>query len=385
MSLRKRLSGRSAKPNSGFSEAGYSVAVVVEHAWHRVPGGTGTAVDATIRALLDHEGLRLTGLAAAHRAPADIAIETANHWLPRPLLYEGWHRLGWPRSGGAADVIWAPAMAVPPHSKPTVVTVHDVDFLEHPERLSRRGASFFPRAWQAALDRADVIAVPSAVVSQAAQKHGADPAKVEVVPWGVEIRPAEAANVESMRARLGFSGPFVLWVGTAEPRKNLAGLVAAMLPLDVPLVVVGPEGWGLDLDDVLAPLRERVARLGRLDQADLDAVYALATVFAFPSFDEGFGLPVLEAMAQGTAVVTSQSTATEEVAGGAAVLVDPHEVQSIRNGLHTALGDSTRRAEYEAAGRLRAADASWAKTAGGYRTIFDRLVGDPERPNRTAT
>lgn len=264
-------------------------------------------------------------------------------------------------------------MAVPPHSKPTVVTVHDVDFLEHPERLSRRGASFFPRAWQAALERADVMAVPSVVVSEAVQHHGANPDKVEVVPWGVDVRPAEPRNLNAMRSRLGFSEPFVLWVGTAEPRKNLSGLIAAMETLDAPLVVVGPDGWGVDLDAVLAPLGNRVTRLGRLDRADLDAAYALATVFAFPSFDEGFGLPVLEAMAQGTAVVTSRGTATEEVAGGAAILVDPHDTASIRSGLAAALSDAALRSDHENAGLARAAQASWQQTADNYRSIFERL------------
>lgn len=268
-------------------------------------------------------------------------------------------------------------MAVPPRSKPMVVTVHDVDFLEHPERLSRRGASFFPRAWRAALERADVMAVPSAVVGQAVRAHGADAAKVEVVPWGVDVRPLDEGRADAMRQRLGISEPFVLWVGTAEPRKNLAGLVAALEPLDVPLVVVGPDGWGLNLDDVLAPLGDRAIRLGRLDRADLDAVYALATVFAFPSFDEGFGLPVLEAMAQSTVVVTSRHTATEEVAGGAAILVDPHDVESIRSGLSSALSDTSRRAELEAAGVLRAAASSWQQTAARYASIFERLAISP--------
>jgi len=338
-----------------------------------------------MQALVGHGGLTLSGIAAAHRSPADVAIETTNHWLPRPLMYESWHRLGWPRSGSHADVIWAPAMAVPPRSRPTVVTVHDVDFLEHPERLSRRGASFFPRAWEAALERADVMAVPSAVVKRAVLEHGADAAKVVVVPWGVDVRPAETERLEAMSARLGIAGPFVLWVGTAEPRKNLKGLVAGMLTLDVPLVVVGPDGWGVDLDDVLAPLGDRAIRLGRLDRADLDAVYALATVFVFPSFDEGFGLPVLEAMAQGTAVVTSRGTATEEVAGGAAILVDPHDVESIRAGIGSALEDPARRAGLETAGSHRAADATWQRTADGYRSIFERLGGLGEPSSGSST
>ncbi len=176
----------------------------------------------------------------------------------------------------------------------------------------------------------------------------------------------------------------MLWVGTAEPRKNLDGLVAAMQSLEAPLVVVGPDGWGMDLDATLAPLGRRAIRLGRLDRPDLDAVYALATVFAFPSFDEGFGLPVLEAMAQGTAVVTSRATATEEAAGGASVLVDPHDTDSIRAGLVGVLDDPNVRADREAAGLIRAAGASWEQTADGYRAIFERLAAMGSRESASS-
>lgn len=348
-----------------------------------MPGGTGTAVDATIDHLLDRPGLSLTGIAAAHRSAADVSIETSKHWLPRPLLYESWHRWGWPRSGADADVIWAPAMAVPPRTKPMVVTVHDVDFLEHPERLSRRGASFFPRAWRAAVERSDLIAVPSAVVGSAARAHGADAERIRVIPWGVDARSADPTRVDAMRQRLALSEPFVLWVGTAEPRKNLHGLIAAMVPLEAPLVVVGPDGWGVDLEQTLAPLGDRCVRLGQLDRADLEAVYALATVFAFPSFDEGFGLPVLEAMAQGTAVVTSAGTATEEVAGAAAALVDPHDVESIRAGISTVLENESVRAGLVVAGHERVASSSWEATADRYHRVFDELAGISDGGHRS--
>ena len=361
-----------------------SVAVIVEHAWHRIPGGTATAVDATVRSLLASESVELTGLAAAHRTtPETLVLPTQRHWLPRPLLYESWHRLGWPRSGSSADVIWAPAMAVPPRSRPLVVTVHDLDFLAHPERLSRRGASFFPRAWTSALERADVLAVPSATVGRAAEAHGADPSRIEVIPWGVTVEPAERPRMQAMEARIGRLGPFVLWVGTSEPRKNLAGLVQAMAPLDVPLVVAGPAGWGVDVEATLAPLGDRAIRLGRLDRADLNAVYALATVFAFPSFDEGFGLPVLEAMAQGTAVVTSSGTATEEVAANAAVLVDPHDPTSIREGIRTILDDHEERSHRGDAGLERAGAATWTRTADQYLTLFERLAGQRDAAGRS--
>ncbi len=359
-----------------------SVAVVVEHGWHRVPGGTATAVNATLVALVERGDLRFSGIAAAHRsAPSTpIPIDTHHHWLPRPALYEAWHRLGLPRSGREADVIWAPAMAVPPASRPLVVTVHDVDFLEHPERLSRRGASFFPRAWRAATDRADRIVVPSRTVGDKLMRHGVEAGRVDVIPWGVDGSRVSREDQRKAAERLGLPERFVLWVGTAEPRKNLPGLVAAMQASelrDVPLVIVGPAGWGVDLDATVAPLGDRVLRLGVLDRGDLLSVYARATVFAYPSFDEGFGLPVLEAMAQGTAVVTSSGTATEEAAGGAAELVDPNDPSSISAGIVRLLADDDLSANRTAAGLERAGAATWQATADRYAALFHVLAEAP--------
>lgn len=284
--------------------------------------------------------------------------------------------MGRPRTGANADVIWAPAMAVPPPSAPLVVTVHDLDFLEHPERLSRRGRRFFPRAWQAAVERADRIVVPSHTVAAAVADRSVDPDRIDVVPWGVDPEPATAEARRSVMARHELPPRFVLWVGTAEPRKNLAGLVAAMQEpalSDVPLVIAGPEGWGLDRNAIVAPLGDRARVLGMLERADLLAVYALATVFAFPSFDEGFGLPVLEAMAQGVPVVTSRGTATEEAAGGAAELVDPHDIASMAQSIARLLDDADRRTELIDSGRERVAEATWQRTADGYLVIFREL------------
>ena len=344
-----------------------------------MPGGTATAVDATLAALVERGDHRFSGIAAAHRTGpiSPIPIDTHHHRLPRPALYEAWHRLGWPRSGSDADVIWAPAMAVPPRSRPLVVTIHDVDFLEHPERLSRRGASFFPRAWRAACDRADRIVVPSNVVADKVRTHGVSKKRIEVIPWGVTGGQVPLDDQNLVAERLGLPERFVLWIGTAEPRKNLPRLVAAMQEPElrtVPLVVAGPAGWGIDLADTLAPLGERALGLGLLDRADLLSVYARATVFVYPSLDEGFGLPVLEAMVQGTPVVTSFGTSTEEASGGAAELVDPYDHSSISAGIARLLADEELSAERSAAGVERAADATWARTAAKYAALFDELA-----------
>ena len=149
---------------------------------------------------------------------------------------------------------------------------------------------------------------------------------------------------------------FALFVGTVEPRKNLANLAAAMAHLpDLPLVVAGAAGWG-----DATPRRATVRFLGFVPDGDLAGLYAAADVFCYPSLREGYGLPVLEAMAQGTPVVTSRATSTEEAAGGAAVLVDPLDVDDIARGVLEALD---RRDELAAAGRTRAAAQTWARTA----------------------
>jgi glycosyltransferase involved in cell wall biosynthesis len=185
------------------------------------------------------------------------------------------------------------------------------------------------------------------------------------VPWGVEARPVTQDDRDRVRHRYELPAEFVLFVGTIEPRKNLAALASAVSAIDMPLVAAGASGGG----DVGTGTGD-VQFLGFLDVDDLSAVYSCASVFAYPSLAEGFGLPVAEAMAYGTPVVTSAGTSTEEVAGGAAVLVDPTDVESISDGLRTALGDAH---SLRSAGLARSAELTWDRTVdatvGAYREI----------------
>lgn len=354
------------------------IAVTVEQLWHTVPGGTAVSTRRTLDALLRARDYDYVGIAARHqdRSPAEgLDIEVAYQQLPRPALYEGWHRLARPRLDvGPIDLIWAAAMVTPPVSAPIVSTVHDVDFLESPERLSRRGRTFFPKAWSVTKKRATAVAVPSEVVRQACIRHGMDRDRIAVIPWGVENRPASAEEVASVRARLALPERFVLWVGTIEPRKNLVRLVEAVRRINAELVVVGPQGWNLDGDDILGPLGDRVTRLSGLTTQDLRSVYGAASVFALPSLAEGFGLPVLEAMVQSTPVVTSLGTATEEVAGGAARLVEPTSVSDISRAIERLLEDEVEANLLAELGRRRVSETSWDETARGYRELFDLVL-----------
>jgi glycosyltransferase involved in cell wall biosynthesis len=180
------------------------------------------------------------------------------------------------------------------------------------------------------------------------------------------VAPADPAA----RRRFGLDRPYLLFVGTLEPRKNLTRLVAAMatLPTDHVLAVAGLEGWG----EASPPAGDRVRLLGFVSDAERDALYAGADAFVYPSLREGFGLPVAEAMAHGTPVVTSRGTSTEEVAGGAAVLVDPYDVESIAHGIGTALAERDR---LSAAGRTRAAELTWEQTAAATLAAYRDVAG----------
>jgi glycosyltransferase involved in cell wall biosynthesis len=325
-------------------------------------GGAATAGTAGAGA---DEGVELVGVAARHRYPPVVSfrpsIGVRQLPLPRPALYETWHALRWPpveQVTGAVDVVHATTLIVPPRSAPLVVTVHDLAFLHEPEHATRRGLRFFRRGLELVRRDADVVLCSSTATLEDCAAAGIARDRLRLVPLGVHVEPALPEQVEEVRLRHGLDRPFVLFVGTLEPRKNLRRLIRAFDQLDprYDLVLAGPTGWGEDV----APPSSRTIALGFVKEPELRALYAGADVFVFPSLREGFGLPVLEAMAQGTPVVTSKATSTEEVAGGAAVLVDPHDVDDIARGIAEALD---RRDELAAAGHLRAKEMTWAANA----------------------
>ena len=352
--------------------------------WHRVPGGTGRATRQTLIALDSITSINTQGIAAWHRSSTrSRATELGPVTfapLPRRLLYESWLRLGRPlveKHVGPVDVVWASSMIPVPTAAPLVATVHDLGFLDQPEHNSRRGRSFFPRAWTIVRQRARIVVCPSQVVADDCLRHGVDAARLRVVPWGVSAPICAAEGAEVVRGAFGLPERFALWVGTLEPRKNLPGLVEAVRRMPgLDLAVVGPAGWNLDGADVLAPLGDRVHRLGVVDDHQLSALYRAASVFAYPSFLEGFGLPVLEAMAHGTPVVTAEGTATAEVAGGAARLVDPHDPAAIAAAIEAALDDTEATEKLVVRGRRRAQELTWTATAERYADIFQEVAGD---------
>jgi glycosyltransferase involved in cell wall biosynthesis len=374
------------------------VAVTLEQCWHDVPGGTASSALGSLRAQLAHTSDELVGVSAWHRAqppaPWVPPIPVRPLRLPRPLLYESWHRLRWPsveRATGRVDVIHVTGMAMPPKTAPMVVTVHDLAFVHDPGHFTPHGVRFFERAIELARLDADVVVCPSRATRDDCVAHGFEPGRVRVVPWGVDATPATAADLARVRAGFGLDRPYVLWLGTIEPRKNVPTLLDAFARLsradraDVDLVIAGGAGWNDELAAIEARLAERgdgrVRRIGFVPPDDLPALYAGALVFCFPSEREGFGMPVLEAMAQGTPVITSAGTATAEVVGDrdrepAGVLVDPHDVDALAAALRELIEDPERAAALGEAGRTRAATYTWRRTAldleAAYTAALDR-------------
>jgi glycosyltransferase involved in cell wall biosynthesis len=344
------------------------VAYTVEQCWHEVPGGTAVAALGLARALAARSDVSLVGVSARHRRdpppPFVPPIPVRALSLPRRALYEAWRRLGWPpveQVTGPVDVVHATTIVVPPRrSSPMVVTVHDLAFLHDADQFTRHGVKAFMAGLERVKRQADLVLCSSQATLDDCSSAGISPERLRLVPLGVDpVAAPTEAETKAVRRRYGLDERFLLFVGTLEPRKNLPRLLDAveLLPPGRDLVVVGPQGWG----EQPPRTSSRVRWLGFVDETTKAALYAAADVLCYPSVREGFGLPVLEAMAHGTPVVTSRGTATAEVAGDAAVLVDPLEPKSIADGIQKAL---THREELTRAGLERAAVHTWEATAG---------------------
>jgi len=340
------------------------VAYTLEQCWHPSPGGTAIAALRIARELAAMpEAVHVLQVAGRHPQvpPPEFRPVGSVAMLPlaRPLLYEAWTRLNWPKVEavtGEIDVAHATGLVPCATDLPLVVTVHDLAFLHDPGQFSRHGVRVMRNSLSTIRRRASRVICSSRSSFDDCVGAGLDPDRLRVVPLGVDLVPAGDGDVRRVIRTYRLPDEFVLFVGTLEPRKNLARLAAAVAASGRHLVVAGADGWG----ERSAIERADVQFIGFVPDGDLGALYAAASVFAYPSEREGFGLPVAEAMAQGTAVVTSAGTSTEEVAAGAAVLVDPFDVAAIAGGIDEAF---ERRAELAALGPARAQQLSWRRSA----------------------
>lgn len=384
------------------------VAINLEQILHEAPGGIGRYSAALARLLPEvAPGDVVVPFVAWHRRVA--IVEAWRTWelatvappapvvvpLPRPVLYDAWHLLGVPTPWALApalrdvDLVHAPSLAVPPTGdKPLVVTAHDAAPLVMPEAFTRRGRWFHRRGFDALERRAAlVIAVSEAAKAEIEAHTRIDAARIRVVPNGVDLDRASDEDVADVRARCGLDDvPYVLWAGVRQPRKNLPVLLDAFANLSAArapnrpgprLVLAGPHGWADDGSDArIDRLGDRVRVLGPVAPADLRALYAGADVFTLPSRHEGFGLPLLEAMAQGTPTIAADIPALREVGGEVSTFVGVDDVDGWTRAIDGALqsGTTVDRAAHSATARARAAEFSWRRCVERTRGVYLEAV-----------
>ncbi len=319
--------------------------------------------------------------------------------LPRPFLYDSWHLFGRPRLStfssalAGAQVIHAPSLAVPPepgHSTKLVVTIHDLAPKLFPETFTARGRRFHTMGFRAAKRRADlVITVSESAARELTDLGGIDKDRIRVVLNGVTPREVSEDGMRQVLKKHGLGNrPYIFWVGTLEPRKNLTFLLQAFSQVvhdekcDVDLVLAGPSGWLAKESPLVRPefalLREalegRIHTLGAVSDDDLAALYKGAQVFAFPSKHEGFGLPILESMSQGTPVICADAGALPEVAGEAAMLKSLDDPGEWAHGISNVLNDNDLRQRLSTAGEARASELSWDRCIHATHDVYRELL-----------
>jgi len=355
------------------------ILLVVEQLRRRVPGGIGRYTTGLLQGLaqLAEGGETVPAItlyaSRARGSPDPLAVHGLRlraSPLPGPVLSRAWD-LGLLRAPGGSDLVHATSTAAPPTSAPLVVTVHDTAWRQVPGSFPTRGRRWHEAALRRARRRAAALVVPSEAVAHELVAAGVDPAAVVVIAHGADHLPApDHTGASALLERLGVGGQFLLSVGTLEPRKNLVRLVAGYerarprLPEPWPLVVVGPRGWGPEGPPSSAATG--VVWAGPVDDATLAALYARARLLAYVPLVEGFGLPPVEAMRQGTPVLSSALPSL----GAAARVVDPDRVEDIAAGLVEVATDETLRRQLVARGTARADELTWKASARAHRDLW---------------
>ncbi len=344
-----------------------------------VPGGIGRYAHSLLR-VLPTTGVEPIAFAAGAR-PQGVPRRIAWIDLGAPhgsIRYESWHRFGRPVLDLATDVVHAPSLAVPPvRNAALVVTVHDIAFLRVPHVTTRRGVNFHRRALAVARRHADLVLAPSSFTRVELIREGFSPEHVQVALLGIEDPLVRTdADVDAAVATVGVDAPYVLTVGTVEPRKDIPTIVDAVERIrargtpNLELLVVGPPGWGR-VEGIDRPF---VRVVGEQPWSVVDALIRRAAACCIASRYEGFGLPALEAIARGAPLAVAEGSAMEEVVGNGALLFPPGDVEACTSALEQLLHDEELRALLSTRGRARAADLTWRNSAQAHAAGYEHAL-----------
>lgn len=354
----------------------------------RARTGVGEYIHQAIKALARTGGDEITLFSSSwtDRPAPDLTSELPNvriidQRIPVRALNVAWHRLGWPPveavAGGTYDVAHSPhPLLLPSRSAAQLVTIHDVHFLSHPERTSREIRRDYPALAGAHARRADRIIVSSRFAAgEVRRAFNIDAAKIAICPAGAPEWPASAPG--------GDANGYILFMGTLDARKNIGGLLHAYgqllsrNPAAPRLVIAGgtsPDAATWLEQIAQPPLAGHVEYLGYVSTDRREGLFRGARLFVLPSFEEGFGLPALEAMAAGVPVVASNRGALPEVVSDAGLLLDPDDTAALAAAFERIIADDTLRQNLSRRGRERAARFSWTQTAADIRQAYQEAL-----------
>ncbi|MDQ2755343.1 MAG: glycosyltransferase family 4 protein [Actinomycetota bacterium] len=363
-------------------------------------GGVGRYVDELV-SRLPALGIT-THVAAAARDTERFAqwvgrdqVHPAPVWAARTPVRLGWEQVGLPSTARrvGADVVHSPHYTMPlllalPRGPAQVVTLHDATFFSLPQTHLPAKRRFFGAWTRVSVRLADRLVVPSRATLEQVREHvGGAPEQFTVVPHGVDhehFRPPTPAQVATVRARLGLAEgtSYVAFLGTLEPRKNVPALIDAWVqvcrdrPEPPALVVAGGRGWDDEVEPALArvPGHLTVLRPGFVPDDLVPALLGGAQVVAYPTLGEGFGLPVLEAMACGAAVLTTRELSLPEVGGDAVAYAASPDTPDLAAALAALLDDPDRRERLRVDALARAATFTWEATAAAHAQVFTEVA-----------
>jgi len=318
----------------------------------------------------------------------DGATQKAVRWLPGRAASLAWKTLSWPpyqRFAGGADLYHFPNFILPPLAGgKAVVTIHDMSFLRFPEFAENRNRQYLSARIADTAARADAIITDSRFsAAEIVELLKVDNERVFPIHLGIAgaFRRPAAGEIDRALGRLGIEQPYMLTVGTVEPRKNLPFMIDVFEALSADyagnLVIAGMKGWKFEpilerIDE--SPVRDRIRHLDAPDDGCLPALYAGADVFLCTSFYEGFGLPPLESMACGTPVVSSTGGSLPEVLGDAARIVDGFDAEEWAAAVREILGSEGTRQQMLEAGQRRAGAYTWQATAARTVDVYKKVL-----------